>query len=421
MDERDRPRGPNELHTPGLGNPLSLGGDADGGSVTVDAGVYREQMPLGGRTVGEIRRAVGPRYGIDPDALAIVAGAQAGDDIVVRTGQEVRFLHIGGEKGQNGALEELLGAGSFLQQALGMHRRLRQRKPPKIVIEGDVVTTTSPEGHKATMGLSDMLARLNDHGPSSADHRDLIVPDGVKCVVSRRDHVVLVHQTSPVVHNLKWIARGSRARHGPDTEYRQVRIALPYLLIFAMFEPRRDGKLRLGGSNEAFFRTEPLRSPDDRLCFPALLNCSKFDSSSRPLSWICTQHLERTRVRSGADVNERVRQGLCDLKHCMLETGFNESSEEHEISSWYTESKSIDSRISTIERWEEATAEDPMFVHEVPWLRAGMSVRQIAERMLTRQAGRGDRPRTSRDLSRVLFNHGSVQKAIDDAEEGSSE
>ena len=304
MNERERSSAPSEL-TPaeGLGNPFAMGND--GGTVTVDYGVYHEQLPLVGRTVGEIRRIAGPRYDIDPHAPAMVNAQFVGDATVVHTGQTVKFLRHSGEKGQDEAppFQELLlqgTAGSLIRQALGVSRPVRRTAAPKITIEGDVVTTTSPEGHSATMRLETLLAHFGREGPSNRDSRALMLPDGVKWMMSCAGYTIFVHQTPPAVHNLKWIAADSPAKHGPGTTYRQVKIALPYLIVFAFFEPRRNGGLTLGDRNECFFRTEPLRSPDDRLCYPALLNCSKFGSPVKPFSWICSQHLARTRLPARA-------------------------------------------------------------------------------------------------------------------------
>jgi hypothetical protein len=413
MSERERPRTRDEVPAPeGLGNPFAIDGGA-AGTVTIDYGVYREQLPLAGRTVAEIRRIVGPRYDIDPRSITTVNGDASGEDTVVRAGQELRFMHISGEKGQGELpLGELLGGApddAVLQHLLASRRR-RGRDVPQVVIENRDVAVTSPEGRTKTMRLEALLAHLERGGPSAQDARDLVLPDGIKWVTSRGAHTILVHQTPPAVHHLKWIAADSPARHGQKTTYRQVRLALPYLIVFALFEPRPDGQLRLGGANECFFRNEPLRSPDDKLCYPALLNCSKFEEPEKPLSWICTQHLVRTRLPASAGINERVRQGMVDLMHCMLQTGFNYSSDEHELSSWFTESTGVDPRVSTVEAWENATGHDPMFVTEVPWLEVGKSVREVAERSLTRHAGRAGSPRTSYDVARVVYNHGTLRK-----------
>jgi hypothetical protein len=266
------------------------------------------------------------------------------------------------------------------------------------------------------MKLDRLLSLLERGGPGVVDTRDLMLPDGVKWVVSRGAHTVFVHQTPPAVHILKWIAADSPARYGPNSTYRKVTIALPYVLMFAAFGPLRGGgRLRLGQGNECFFRSEPLRSPDDKLCYPALLNCSKSRGRRKPLSWICSQKLTHTRMSPQAGNNERVRHGIADLKRCLLDTGFNYSSDDHEESSWFTETTKVDPRVSTIEKWEEATRKDPMFVFDVPWIKVGKSVREVAERILDLCAGRAGRPRTSHDLARVLCAHGDVCETGEEA------
>ena len=152
-----------------------------------------------------------------------------------------------------------------------------------------------------------------------------------------------------------------------------------------------------------------MRSLDDPLFYPALLNCSKFRHNvSKPLSWICTQHLVRSSVPATAVVNEQMRTGLKDLMHCLIESGFNYSSEEHEISSWFTESTDLDQRISTIERWEQATRKDPIFVLDIPWLPVKRSVGQVAERSLKLQTGSRTATLNARTLARLITRNGEM-------------
>jgi hypothetical protein len=93
------------------------------------------------------------------------------------------------------------------------------------------------------------------------------------------------------------------------------------------------------------------------------------------------------------------------LRRCLLESGFNLSSEHHESSSWFTASRKADPRINTVEAWEAATAQDPLFVLEVPWLKTHHSVRQVAERIFTQQQARARAVRTAAALARIIFNH----------------
>ena len=103
------------------------------------------------------------------------------------------------------------------------------------------------------------------------DSRGVVLPDGVKLLDARGPATIWVHETPPRVYRFKWIAADSPARFGPETRYRQVRIALPYLIVMAAF----DGQM-LSGQNECSFRVAPLEDENDELLYPALLNCSKF-------------------------------------------------------------------------------------------------------------------------------------------------
>jgi hypothetical protein len=274
--------------------------------------------------------------------------------------------------------------------------------PPTVTIEGDEVRAALPEGAAASMKLETLLERIQATVP---DSRGAILPDGVKCVLPTGNGCIVVHQTPPRVYNFRWIAVDSKAEYGPGTSYRQVRLALPYLIVLAGFERSRGGPLRLGGRNECFFTNQPLDADglDSELCYPALLNCSRFpDGPGHPLSWICTQHLRPNDYARGETLEQSLRMGLRALLHHLLETGFNRSSEHHELNSWFAESVAarIDPRIASVEAWERATAENPLFVLEVPWLPTGLSLRKIAER----RGHAGAQVTCAEDVARLILN-----------------
>jgi len=262
----------------------------------------------------------------------------------------------------------------------------------------------TPEGQKASMRIADLITRIC---PRQMDTGGAILPDGVKSVLSQGPaHMIWVHVTPPRVFQLKWIAGDSPAHFGQGTTYRMVRIALPYLIVLAVFTPGENNLVQLSHFNECFFRNHPLESLDDELFYPALLNCSKFHpQQGRPLSWICTQHLDRSRFINEPDTNRRCRIGLGSLLNCLLDTGFNYSSENHEESSWYTQSAKVDARISTIDKWQAATAKSPLFVLEIPWLKTGMTVRQVTERIFKNLNAPRAAPTTAGDVARLVFNN----------------
>ncbi len=67
--------------------------------VAVTSGLYRESLPVGNSSVGEIRRRMRDRLDIDPNAQAVLDGHEVGDDVVVRPGQALMFTRRAGEKG----------------------------------------------------------------------------------------------------------------------------------------------------------------------------------------------------------------------------------------------------------------------------------------------------------------------------------
>ena len=83
----------------GLGNPFAFGGQPDGAMARVSAGIHMEQLPIAGRTIGEIRREFGSRWDLRPDSLAYVEGSPVGDDTVLAAGEMLIFGMRSGEKG----------------------------------------------------------------------------------------------------------------------------------------------------------------------------------------------------------------------------------------------------------------------------------------------------------------------------------
>jgi hypothetical protein len=151
-----------------------------------------------------------------------------------------------------------------------------------------------------------------------------------------------------------------------------------------------------------------LHSLRDKVMFPALLNCSKFTPpEGRPLSWICTQNLDLRPCAAISDVNLRMRESLAALMRCLLDTGFNHSSEMHEGASWYGETvrQHVDARVVTVEKWEQATRDNPLFVLDVPWLKTGKTVQEIADRVFLNHNVCGESPGSAGDLARIIFNY----------------
>ena len=291
--------------------------------MTVLHAPYTEELPVGEMSVREIRDRFRDRFDIHPEAIAYVDGHGVDDDTIVHEGQRLMFMRRSGEKGamkppgKRGAKtgEGPKGAGKAVSE------------PPQIVtVEGDEVHAILPEGTHGVMKLRDLFGSV---APSVPDTCGVILPDGVKCAWPVPGGVILVHQTPPRVHGFEWIATDSQSEYGPGTSYRKVRLALPYVVVFAVFGGVARGIPILSQRSECFFANQPLEAEGlaTPLCYPALLNCSKMpDVKGGPLSWICTQHLPKQEIRGRATLEASLRDGLTALLRHLFESGFNRSS-----------------------------------------------------------------------------------------------
>jgi hypothetical protein len=270
----------------------------------------------------------------------------------------------------------------------------------EVVIRGDKATVEMPDGRSLTLGVEEMFSRAAQRQIDSCGIR---LPREVCFAYSRGDFVILACEYPPGPYPLSWIAEDSPAPYGSSATYRQVTLSLPYVIVLAAFE----GSL-LSSVNECFFRNAPLTEVDEEseLCFPALLNCSHFvPPEGKPLSWICTQNADRRPIAREKDSRKRIAVGLNVLRHCLFEQSFNMSSDYHEFSSWYSESRGIDDRISTATRWHEETIKDRYMGLDVAWLPANETLKSVVERMFQNQGLTKDGICHARQLARVIVNN----------------
>ena len=145
-----------------------------------------------------------------------------------------------------------------------------------LTITGKNVQARSPEGVTATMGIADFVEKIN---PPTMNCGGLILPRGVATFFSTESTTIMFWELPPAVHHVRWISADSEVPFkmpGASVLYEDRRIALPYVVIVAVFAKDPAGRLVLTGKNEAYFRTAPIQSRHDELMFPALLNISKF-------------------------------------------------------------------------------------------------------------------------------------------------
>lgn len=239
----------------------------------------------------------------------------------------------------------------------------------QLTIENGKVVLTTEEGQRLQRPEARLLDMLR--GEFVPPLNGTALPDGVKFCEWRPPLLLIVHQLPPHVRQFRWIADDSPAEFGPGTVYRNVRLSIPYAITFALYAQQGD-QLFLAGNNELYFRNEPLRSRDDRLGYPALLNISRIATPKRERAWICTQYLQWP---PEADWTGQL-QAL--LEHTW-NGGFNFSSEHHEGASWYGQSEGVHPDLHPVERWEKASAANDAFGLGVPWKPVPLTVGAIMD------------------------------------------
>jgi len=241
--------------------------------------------------------------------------------------------------------------------------------PDQLLIHNGQVVLSTEEGQQLTRPESQLLDMLR--GEFVPPWTQAALPDGVKFYDWRPPFLVVVHQTPPHVRLLRWIAPDSPVPFGEGVVYRNVRLSLPYMITFAVYQLQPGDGLYLTDTNELYFRNEPLRSRTDTLGYPSLLNISRVETPLREKTWICTQYLEHLATDWPGQLQEL-------LEHT-FNGGFNLSSENHEGASWYGVSAGVHPDLHPVERWEQATRANDAFALGVPWKPVPLDVNEVIE------------------------------------------
>ena len=256
----------------------------------------------------------------------------------------------------------------------------------KLEISGEKVVCTQ-DGEAALSGrLTDFLHTLVDR--VDAPPPDEAIPEGVRFTWTRGAAAVMVYEEKPAVRTVRWLEDDSKAPYGPKAKYRQARLSFPYIVIVVGF----DGGA-LTGQHQCFYRVQPLRSIDDELLLPNLLNVSP--RSYGQDAWLCLAGLkENVAGMSWADKRRAIASHV-------FEAGFSRSSEINEGASYYGEMRSLDERIASLSAWEQATAADPLFMLKLPWKPLGRSIGDVMSETLAKLAA-PYRPARAADLVPLL-------------------
>lgn len=192
-----------------------------------------------------------------------------------------------------------------------------------------------------------------------------VLPVGTRWYARGGKREFLVVEEPPRVRRLTVNPRGGLT----EEETRHLRLAFPYLVYLMSFLDREPAEVKL------FFRTGNLASPDDRLLFPSLPNV-QYARGHRAEGRACLRPWPRT---SGLELAGKVETLLSHF----WSTGFNLDVEDNCLA----RAQALSPVFSSLDSWEEATRQDPLFVLDVAWEESGLTPRSVMTRVFSDLAG----------------------------------
>jgi hypothetical protein len=216
--------------------------------------------------------------------------------------------------------------------------------------------------------LADALAA---RGP-----RPGVLPPGTRLVLTRGGSLVLAVEQAPQVRRVEWRpgtlkdaagagpAGGALPPAGGAGGRRTVALATPYVLHLVRFFRESFEEMRV------FYRAAPLQDEADALSLPNLWNVQAAES---PLAR-CRACLRGRPALEGLALGAQATAAI----EFFWAAGFNLDIEDNA----FERGRGQDPRVASLEAWEAATVADPLFVLQVPWAPAGLTVRQAMEHLL---------------------------------------
>jgi hypothetical protein len=277
------------------------------------------------------------------------------------------------------------------------------RTPGTLEIEGERVVLVSPEGQRHELELAALIEKSAPGLPP-----DLVWPRGVCAVRAGHGGFTLAFEIPPSVRRLRWGVRPeARDRR---FAYRDVRLALPYVVFVTGVRFDSSGTFYFDGWAEAYFANEPVSSATKPLHLAPLLNVvGRGDAHSTGGAVVCMGGFGHRSTSADGDPSERLHRGLAAIVGHFLDSGWNEDFERTGRVSAFNDprSKPADPRLATVEAWEEASAKDPRFVLEIPWVPTPRTLSRALESVATHLAIAGRVTSWNQHLQRLILRHGS--------------
>jgi hypothetical protein len=208
-----------------------------------------------------------------------------------------------------------------------------------------------------------------------------VLPPGTRWLCRKKDLLQLVLEHAPQCRTL----RCSRGKQGAD-DYHPYRLAFPYIIYVLTFYRYGFEEMKM------FFRNLALISPSDTLYHTNLPNV-RGEPGHHGSQRVCLRY--RPEMLEGVPLAEAVPA----LIQFFWSTGFNQDIAQ----SAFERAQDRDPRFASLEAWEAASLENPLFPLEVDWEPAGRDLPALWSECLELHGETAQPLGSAGELADILF------------------
>lgn len=192
--------------------------------------------------------------------------------------------------------------------------------------------------------------------------QDAVLPEGVRFYRNQFGKHLVVFEDFPKVRTLNicknyhepYIGRHSNYSRFANPEYVNYRLALPYVVYIMRIDEKGSFNFNV------FFRNAPLKSLTDKLLIAQIPNVRSDGTPCNPWATIT-----QTTTYQQATIYDKIKMVLAFF----WDTKFN----------YYLTDHPADSRLTTFERWQDFSKENPLFATSVNWFQTDISFKYFMQ------------------------------------------